>query len=171
MRRFYLLALCLTLSLMACAASPEHSSSNSQYVQANTTQSATSQYAKDALVQELIAKKDFIGLFDNSEKIGVRPTPGEPLYVTGAVKAYLNQHGNKSHDVLQLLKESGFRAGEYLARRDYRPADNPNLIYDRVIGGSKTAMGPLIFTTEYRAAFYYRGDVLVWQWAWTATNP
>jgi len=63
---------------------------------------------KQKLVQELIDKEDFLGLFKNAEKIGYEKMGHNNFHIEGPVMQYFNAHAGDRESIIELLKGNGF---------------------------------------------------------------
>jgi hypothetical protein len=132
---------------------------------------STADANRDRLVEKLIARKDFMGLFENSEKIGSRSKPGAPIYITKAVEAYLDICCRQRDALVQMLREQGFKVLEGIPYNKSRaPFDQKQLVYDEIVSINLSKPGPMIFRTIYRARFYISKGQVVLVWAYTATD-
>ena len=66
-----------------------------------------SEAEKTHLAQQLIDRGDFLGLFENADKIN-DSSAGGGYFVTTSVQSYFDQHCENLQEVLNVLREAGF---------------------------------------------------------------
>jgi hypothetical protein len=114
---------------------------------------------KDKVIEQLIATKDFLGIFRRIREVGDPFQRGGPPRVSRAATAYIKACCAKKEDAFKLLRSNGFKISDQpiKIKPEYR-ALGIDEAYSAETSAHPILRGPLLGVRKYRVVLYLKNS-------------